>query len=203
MQLYLLDCNKLMVNAWKKYFHPIFDGIAPVEFIRNDFVSFMRLHDRPIDAIVSPANAYGLMNGGYDAALTEYFGNDLQAAVQDKIVKEWFGEQPVGTSISLKIPNTDMLLIHTVTMRTPSAIEDPTIIYQCMRTTLMEAIENHCESVVIPAFGGFTGKLEPDVIAKMMYLAYLQIFDDFERSKINWGIALERVISLKKIVGYK
>lgn len=37
--------------------------------------------------------------------------------------------------------------------------------YQCMRTTLMEAINKNCKSVVIPAFGGSVGRVEPDIIA--------------------------------------
>lgn len=199
MQIYLLDFNEKMVDAWKYFFHPIFDDIAPVEFVQSDFGTFMEKHESDIDAVVSPANAYGLMDGGYDEALTKYFGNELQLMVQKKIVQELYGEQPVGTSISLKIPHRNIRLIHTPTMRTPSEIKDPTIIYQCMRTTLMEAINNNCKSVVIPAFGGSTGRVEPDIIAKMMYRAYLQIFDEKEREAINWGIAYEQCVALIKI----
>lgn len=199
MQIYLLDFNNEMITAWKKHFHPIFDDIAPVEFVQNDFGTFMEEHEVDIDAVVSPANAYGLMDGGYDEALTKYFGNELQLMVQKKIVQELYGEQPVGTSISLKIPHRNIRLIHTPTIRTPSEIKDQTIIYQCMRTTLMEALNNNCKSVVIPAFGGSTGRVEPDIIAKMMYRAYLQIFDEKEREAINWGIAYEQCIALIKI----
>lgn len=122
MQIYLLDFNEKMVDAWKKHFHPIFDDVAPVEFIQSDFGAFMEKHESDIDAVVSPANAYGLMDGGYDATITEYFGRDLQLSIQNKIIEEYFGEQPVGTSISIKIPNSDVLLIHTPTMRTPSTM---------------------------------------------------------------------------------
>lgn len=198
MRKQIYDRSKTMVNSWKNYFHPVFVDTMSVEFIHDNFINFMEKHDRCIDAVVSPANAYGLMDGGYDAAITEYFGRDLQLSIQNKIIEEYFGEQPVGTSISIKIPNSDVLLIHTPTMRTPSAIKDPTIIYQCMRTTLIEAIKNKCESVVIPAFGGQTGRLNADVIAKMMYLAYLQICDNYEKREINWGNALEQASLLKK-----
>lgn len=199
MQIYLLDFNEKMVDAWKKHFHPIFDDVAPVEFVQSDFGTFMEKHESDIDAVVSPANAYGLMDGGYDGALTKYFGNGLQLMVQKKIVQELYGEQPVGTSISFKIPCRNVRLIHTPTMRTPSEIKDPTIIYQCMRTTLMEALNNNCKSVVIPAFGGSVGRVEPDIIAKMMYRAYLQIFDEKGREAINWGIAYEQCVALIKI----
>ena len=67
-----------------------------------------------------------------------------------------FGEQPIGTSIMVPIPNTDKKLIHTPTMRLPSPIKEPLIIYQCMRTTMMMAVSNKIHSIVIPAFGGST-----------------------------------------------
>ena len=203
MQIYLLDFNEKMVDAWKKHFHPIFDDVAPVEFVQSDFGIFMEKYESDIDAVVSPANAYGLMDGGYDGALTKYFGKELQLMVQKKIIQRFYGEQPVGTSISFKIPRRNVLFIHTPTMRTPSAIKDPTIIYQCMRTTLMEAINKNCKSVVIPAFGGSVGRVEPDIIAKMMYRAYLQIFDEEERKTIDLGKALDQGITLKTIEGYK
>lgn len=199
MNICLLDFNKNMIDAWKRYFNPIFDEVAPVKFAWSDFGTFMEKHESDIDAVVSPANAYGLMDGGYDGALTKYFGKELQLMVQKKIIQQFYGEQPVGTSISLQIPRHYIWLIHTPTMRTPSAIKDPTIIYQCMRTTLMEAINNHCKSVVIPAFGGSVGRVEPDIIAKMMYRAYLQIFDEKGRKAINWGVAYEQCIDLIKI----
>lgn len=203
MQIYLLDFNEKMVDAWKRHFHPIFDDVAPVEFVQSDFGAFMEKHESDIDAVVSPANAYGLMDGGYDGALTKYFGKELQLMVQKKIIQQFYGEQPVGTSISIEIPRHYIWLIHTPTMRTPSAIKDPTIIYQCMRTTLMEAINKNCKSVVIPAFGGSVGRVEPDIIAKMMYRAYLQIFDEEERKTIDWGKALDQGIVLKTIERYK
>ena len=203
MDICLLDINKSMVDAWKRHFHPIFDEVAPVKFAWSDFGTFMEKHESDIDAVVSPANAYGLMDGGYDGALTKYFGKELQLMVQKKIIQQFCGEQPVGTSISIEIPRHYIWLIHTPTMRTPSAIKDPTIIYQCMRTTLMEAINKNCKSVIIPAFGGSVGRVEPDIIAKMMYRAYLQIFDEEERKTIDWGKALDQGIALKTIEGYK
>lgn len=116
MQICLLDFNKNMVDAWKRHFHPIFDEVAPVKFVWSDFGTFMEKHESDIDAVVSPANAYGLMDGGYDGALTKYFGKELQLMVQKKIIQQFYGEQPVGTSISFKIPRRNVLLIHTPTM---------------------------------------------------------------------------------------
>jgi len=196
MKIYLLDINKSMTDAWYKYF-----DLPNVEIVNEDFATFMGKHP-DIEAIVSPANSFGLMDGGYDKAITDYFGKQLMKDVQDVILMDWYGEQPVGTSISVpivsrfydkqidngRILQCNPILIHTPSMRTPEQIVDSRIVYQCMRTTLIEALKQDVDSIVIPAFGGLTGRVSYDVIAKMMFLAYRQICN--QPKELNWGYAL-------------
>lgn len=196
MQIYLLDINKEMTDAWHKYFDS-----SNVVIVNEDFKTFMDSHTY-IEAIVSPANSFGLMDGGYDKAITNYFGKQLMKDVQDVIMRDWYGEQPVGTSITVpivqrliykqiddeKILPCNPLLIHTPSMRIPEQIVDNRIVYQCMRTTLIEALRQGVDSIVIPAFGGLTGKVPFDVIAKMMFLAYKQIYN--QPRELNWSYAL-------------
>lgn len=199
MKIYLLDINPHMTKAWEAYFKDIDD----VEIVNTDFDNFM--FDYTVDAVVSPANAFGLMDGGYDGAITRYFGKQLMKDVQYKIITEWYGEQPVGTSISVPIKGKqvyyndkikDMMLIHTPTMRTPSRIIDEKIIYQCMRTTLIEAIKNNVKNIVIPAFGGCAGGVGFSTIAKMMYLAYIQINNRPNNiNDITWEYAMGSLVS--------
>jgi O-acetyl-ADP-ribose deacetylase (regulator of RNase III) len=40
------------------------------------------------DCLVSPANSFGLMDGGMDAAITCFFGDALQNRVQQRILAE-------------------------------------------------------------------------------------------------------------------
>ena len=169
MTIYLLDRNLEMFLEWKQYF-----GDCPdVDVVMDDFAHFMDTHK--VQCVVSPANSYGYMDGGYDAAITGYFGNQLEKEVQKYILENFYGEQPVGTSFTIDISGTDQKLIHTPTMRMPSKIKEPEIVYQCMRTTLMEAIKNNVESIVIPAFGGATGMVPYRTIAKLMKMGYDQI----------------------------
>jgi len=192
MKIYLLDINKNMTDAWEKLFHPLKD----VEIINEDFATFMDKHPN-IEAVVSPANSFGLMDGGYDKAITDYFGEGLMKDVQKSILLKWNGEQPVGTSMTIPIYNRTFttilgtrycVLIHTPSMRTPEVIKDSRIIYQCMRTTLIEAKRQEIKSIVIPAFGGLTGKVPCNEIAKMMLLAYKQLCN--KPNEINWDYAL-------------
>ena len=196
MNIYLLDRNPEMTNAWIKYFK-----YTGVNIVTQDFGDFIKEH-QDMEAIVSPANSFGLMDGGYDKAIIDYYGPQLMEHVQYAILDKWCGEQPVGTSMSVPISNRfyiknyngepeqfNPILIHTPTMRTPEVIEDPRIIYQCMRTCLIEAINQEVESIVIPAFGGCTGKVDPDIIARMMFLAFNQISNCPD--KITWGYAYQ------------
>lgn len=43
------------------------------------------------DCIVSPANSFGLMDGGIDLAIRNYFGMQLQYTVQKAIQKDFYG----------------------------------------------------------------------------------------------------------------
>ena len=99
-------------------------------------------------------------------------------------MKNYYGEQPVGSSFIINTGRDNQYLIHTPTMRTPEKIVDTRIIYQSMRTTLIVAKQNKIESILIPMFGGLTGCVRPQVIAEMMYLGYYQIMKS--PKKISW-----------------
>lgn len=187
MKIYLIDFNENIINAWKHFFYD--EDVIIVNDTLHNFLN----NNPEIEVIVSPANSFGIMNGGYDAAITRYFGKELQNKVQEYILTNLCGEQPVGTSFAVKIPNYNKYLIHTPTMRTPERIVDPRIIYHCMRSTLMEAYKlNINSSILIPAFGGATGGIEPTKLAKYMYLGYKQI-NDYIKNKptiLNWETIL-------------
>ena len=175
MEIILLDNKKEMCQAWRKYFSEFKD----VKII-SEFLEFANLDD--VDCYVSPANSYGLMDGGYDKALTMLFGVELQRRVQNYIINNLYGEQQVGSSIIVDIPGEKKKLIHTPTMRVPARINDPEVVYTSMRSTLICALKNNVKKIVIPAFGGATGRLAPDVVAEEMFKAYIQVF------KININI---------------
>lgn len=168
MKIYLLDRNASMVYWWNAYFKYLED----VEIVCDDFARFMNSHE--VECVVSPANSFGLMDGGYDLAISDYFGWDLAKKVQQYLIDNLCGEQPVGTSIIVDI-NEKQKLIHTPSMRTPSHIKDPLVVYNCMRTCLMLAKQNKIQSIVIPAFGGACGNVNYSVIAEMMFKAYMQV----------------------------
>ena len=183
MNIYLLSLDTDIVSAWKTYFK----NCENVETICDDFCNFMMNYD--VECVVSPANSFGLMDGGYDAAITEWFGEELQYHVQEYIMKNYFGEQPVGSSFIIETPQKGRKLIHTPTMRIPEKILDNSVIYHCMRSCLITALQNNVESIVIPAFGAATGQVNAKDVAKMMWMAYTQIYK--KDQTISWENALE------------
>lgn len=182
LEIYLLDKDIEMVESWSRFFGTV-KNVIPVCNYFDDFMAITR-----VQCVVSPANAYGLMDGGYDLAISEWFGYDLQKKVQHYIVERLHGEQPVGTSIIIDTDIDGIKLIHTPTMRYPDWIRDPLVVYQCMRTCLMTAMDNDVNSIVIPAFGGCAGGVPSDVIAEMMWRAYKQISE--APSEISWRYAV-------------
>lgn len=185
MKIVLLDINKEMTDAWHKYF----DG-EDVEIVNDDLESYLSTHT--VECIVSPANAFGLMDGGYDLAISNYYAEthkvDIGHLVRTDIARNYYGEQPVASASMICMPYMPTLL-HCPTMRTPRRIKDPEVVYHCMRNTLIEARSwlGDSEPVIIPAFGGATGGIPYDDIACLMWKAYHQFMNPPD--EIDWDYA--------------
>lgn len=166
MKIYLLDTNHLIIKAWQKYFN----NEANIEIVHDNFKHFMDEHK--VDCVVSPGNSKGIMAGGYDYAISQYFGWELTENVQKYITNHFNGLQPIGSAFLIDIPKSKTKLIHCPTMVEPCPIKDTNIIFKCIVSTLCVATDNNINTIVIPAFGGLTGKVNPDELAKLMYLGY-------------------------------
>ena len=172
LNIILLDINKDMVRAWDSLFARC-NNIRVIHSSLQDYIA-----DNPdIKCVVSPANAFGQMTGGFDLAISGIFGWELQDKVKEELLIKFYGEQPIGSSICIDIPGWDAKLIHTPTMRTPSRIKDSEIIYTCMRSTLICAMENlnPGDTIIIPAFGALCGGIDKELVAEEMYDAYATI----------------------------
>lgn len=182
MKIYFLERSKEKLSWLKKYFKGL-----DVELVCDDLESF--LDKTQVECVVSPANAFGLMDGGYDYYITQYFGDQLQKRVQQYIINNYYGEQPLGTSFIIKANDKGQKLIHTPTMQVPKVIVDPFIIYQSMRSTLICALNNKVKSIVIPMFGGGCGEVHPQLIAELMRKAYDQVYNP--PKEISWEYAFK------------
>src|SRR6185295_8330217 len=93
MKLSLVDLKPGLCAAWREYCKDLPD----VEIVQDYFERIPEYN-----CMVSAANSFGLMDGGVDAAITRYFGDDLMARVQQRIIDEYMGEQSVGTSFIIE-----------------------------------------------------------------------------------------------------
>ena len=183
MNLILCDCNPILCTEWEKNFR---DELK-VQIICGDFKSVPEY-----DCIVSPANSFGIMDGGFDLALINYFGHELMKHVQDKIGTEYAGEQPVGTCLIVETGNKKHpYLAHTPTMRIPRIIKEYDTVYNAMRAMLL-AVQKHSDIKTVLCTGlgtaTATGNVPPIIAAKQMYLAYKSVVQPPER--IDWQTAV-------------
>ena len=117
IELWLIHPKKEMCDA----FEDRFDGLPAVKVIQSRFEDLP-----PHDCFVTAANAFGIMNAGIDAAVIQFHGEDLMKRVQTRIMNEYLGEQPIGTSFIEPTGNSEYPFIaHSPTMRVPGSMKVP------------------------------------------------------------------------------
>lgn len=149
------------------------------------------------DCIVSPANAFGLLDGGVDEAIKEFFGDALEKRIQKTIFDRYLGEQPVGTSLIVETENPLYPFVaHTPTMRIPMTLTGTDHVYQAMWAMLL-AVRAHnllsdspIQKVVCPGLGTGTGMMPPAEAAQQMCLAYY--YFSFPHQISTWRQAFDR-----------
>ncbi len=171
LKIYIVESNP-SIYLCLKY---AFITYPNIEVINDTIENFYLDNKDKIDCLVSPGNSYGIMDGGYDKGLSNILGDDFQKIVQEYIKKNYYGQQIVGTSFIIKTTIPNLSLIHTPTMLLPSIIKDESVVYNCMRSTLICALNNNIKSLVIPAFGGQCGKVNPIELSNQLRMGYEQI----------------------------
>lgn len=198
MKLILCDLNTDVYNSFRKYFA----HLPNVEIYNQPFQTIDEY-----DCIVSPANSFGLMDGGFDLHIIRHFGTQLMERVQQYIINNYAGEQPVGTSFIIETGNDKhRFLVHTPTMRVPRLIVGTDNVYYAMKSMLLAIIQHNksnnekINSVLTSGLGALTGGLSPEVVAKQMYLAYEHVIMN-PITNISWNVAINRdnVINSVKI----
>ncbi|RAJ11173.1 O-acetyl-ADP-ribose deacetylase (regulator of RNase III) [Chitinophaga skermanii] len=180
MRILLTAITPSLVEAWGIFFK----NAPGVEILTSDITQLT------VDALVSPANSFGFMDGSLDYAISERLGWDLEKKLQAKIKALPTGELLVGQAIILetgdsKIPH----LISAPTMRIPTNFNINTSInaYLAMKAILIAAQnDDRIHSVAIPGLCTGVGRMDPKIAASQMFAAYEEImlgkhlnFDNF------------------------
>lgn len=190
MKIILTAIDSKLADAWKEFFH----DQENVSVIVGDITEV------ECDAIVSPANSFGFMDGGLDYALSVRFGWDLEKRLQRLIKELPEGELLVGQAILLETNDAKVpYLISAPTMRIPTNFNIDTSVnaYLAMKAILINAKrKTEIESVAIPGLCTGVGRMQPIIASRQMFQAYKEIilgdkmdFSTFgEAQKYHWNI---------------
>ncbi len=169
MRFLLRDRNPAVVEAWREQFSRAPD----VEVSEGD------IFDLTADAIVSPANSFGFMDGGIDLAYSHRFGWSLQRRLQELLRAEYDGELPVGQAVVIEtgdasIPN----LVSAPTMRVPMDVSATVNAYLAFRAAIRcvrqrnRSATSQIRSLLCPGLGTAIGRMSPQACALQMHYAY-------------------------------
>jgi O-acetyl-ADP-ribose deacetylase (regulator of RNase III) len=164
MRLHLVDCNEQVVEAWTRRFAPF-----PEVSIQLGDILTVAEH-----CLVSPANSYGFMDGGIDAAYRVFFGAQIERTVQDAVKRRPEGHLPVGASLVVRTGHANVpYMIVAPTMTVPEMVESRNC-YRAMRAVLRIAGADAevGRDVYCPGLGTGVGFVPPDHAAEMMAEAY-------------------------------
>jgi len=169
LKIKLVFLSDKLGNAFEHFF----SKEENVEIIKNDITK------EKCDAIISPANSFGFMDGGLDYALSKRFGWGLQEKLQKEISILEEGELLIGKSLIIETEDQEIpYLISAPTMRIPMSFNISTSVnaYLAMKAILIGA-KNHQEikTIAIPGLCTGSGRMDPEIAANQMYKAYLEI----------------------------
>lgn len=187
-QLLLRDRNIELVEAW----HQHFKGIKDVEITQGD------IFEAVADAVISPANSFGFMDGGIDLIYTGRFGWELQDRLREQIRREHAGELPVGQALVVETYDEQIpYLVSAPTMRVPSDVSASVNAYLAFRAAL-RAIRDHnrvnpgtIKSVLCPGLCTAIGRMPADRSARQMAAAYAVCVLGQENFPLTLGQAVE------------
>jgi O-acetyl-ADP-ribose deacetylase (regulator of RNase III) len=194
LKLILVAPDKSLYTAFQEYF----DYFPNVE-ISNNYFEWLKEYD----CLVSPANSFGMMDGGMDAAIAQFFGISLEKKIQQRILEDYLGEQSVGTSFIVETGHPQHpFLAHTPTMRIPMSIRGTDIPYMAMWAMLLAVfhhnkISSHqINTVVCPGLGTGIGQIPDREAARQMALAYDRFL--YPPKFINCFVAASRQLQIWK-----
>jgi O-acetyl-ADP-ribose deacetylase (regulator of RNase III) len=164
--------------------------------------------DVACDAMVSPANSFGFMDGGIDALYMDAFGSAVQDRVRHAILSRHHGELLIGNADIVETgDDRARYLIAAPTMRVPMVLPEDTVNpYLATRAVLLllrhgrfpdgklagQKISGHIGVVAFPGLGTGVGRVPAEIAARQMRAA----IDDHRRAKArlptSWAEASER-----------
>jgi O-acetyl-ADP-ribose deacetylase (regulator of RNase III) len=164
MRLRFRDLNPQVVEAVAA----AFAGIAAFDVQCDDVFAAA-----PADAIVSPANSHGWMDGGIDLAYRERFGQQIEENLQSLIAGLPTKLLAVGEAIILGTGDDQIpAMIAAPTMEVPSVVAQTENAYLAFRAVLRAIRHANYQTVICPGLATMTGRMAPRESARQMRCAW-------------------------------
>ena len=193
MQIILTAVEHGLADAWRR-----FCGDLP----------FVQVHEGSIfdvacDAVVSPANSFGFMDGGIDMLYSRIFGWDVEKRLQTAIRERHFGELPVGAAEIVETGHAAIpYLIAAPTMRVPMVLKESVSPYLAARAVLILArdgtlpdgrpVADAVQTVAFPGLGTGVGRVGPNTCAVQMRAAIDAVLLGATPFPRSWGRGRKR-----------
>src|SRR3954469_22283556 len=108
MKIVLTAVEEALARAWEQFCGDVSD----VTVYRGSIL------DVDCDAVVSPANSFGFMDGGIDAIYLNHFGTQIQTRARRQIFEQHSGELLIGKADVVETGDTKIpFLVVAPTMR--------------------------------------------------------------------------------------
>jgi O-acetyl-ADP-ribose deacetylase (regulator of RNase III) len=167
IEIHLCALDPAMARAWSAHFASCQD----VHVHEGDILA------KQGDAILSPANSFGFMDGGIDLAYSHFFGWEIQERLQQVLRRDHAGELVVGGAVVIPTHHQAIpFLISAPTMRVPQNIAETVNVYLAFRAALLSAkASTPIRSLLSPAIGTGVGAMPVERAARQMYAAYSDV----------------------------
>jgi O-acetyl-ADP-ribose deacetylase (regulator of RNase III) len=163
--------------------------------------------DLSVDAVVSPANSFGFMDGGIDHLYSHEFGWDVQERLQELIRTRHDGELLVGTAEIVETGHPRIpFLIAAPTMRVPMILRDTVNPYLAARAAFRlvrhglipagnfagDRVATVVASVAFPGLGTGVGQVGPGTCARQVRVAIEEVVLDRGQFPRTWTEAQQK-----------
>ena len=170
-------------------FHEVCGDLEPVEVVQGSIL------ETACDAVVSPANSFGFMDGGIDAVYVRHFGFELQQAVRRAIWDHAQGELVVGHA--LVVPTMNERIPHLIvapTMRVPMRLPADTVNpYLAARAAFLAArAHRNIDTLALPGLGTGVGGVAPTNSTRQVRKAIEDVVLENYQMPGDWAEASER-----------
>ena len=177
MKLIFCDLNEQLIKAWNKNFSED----------TNITIYHGSIFEKDSDAIVSPANSFGFMDGGLDLQISKFFGWHVQERLQEIIKKKHHGELLVGYAEIIETDHKNIpYIISAPTMRVPMILKESVNVYLATKAVLVllkygifsngSLIREKVNKIAIPGMGTGVGRLPYEICALQMKKAVDDIY---------------------------